>query len=232
MARKSKKKTTAVVPVAVNKEWKKDLTELDKIKNGTFRSLNGAADENVFIGRASKAGFFCFYKVWRDMPYDAIIDYKGILYRVEVKGSSGTSFNVTRGSRAGQQINKSVAKSRTRLLSRDDCDFVVAVDSNNGDCYIIPEDIILIIENQNLSKNAVSPFLEKWNLLMHNENGLTEEQTRDGLIRLDESEIDKIVSKLGISIPASGVPYKIPGTRGKTIDTLKELKVYLIWTNI
>ena len=84
------------------------------MKAGTFRSLNGAADESIFQGRASKAGFFCFFKVWRDMPYDAVLDYKGILYRVEVKGSSGNSFDLTRGSRSGQQIVRGADISRTR----------------------------------------------------------------------------------------------------------------------
>ncbi len=51
--------------------WNKNITGLDNA--GTFRSLNGAADENVFTGKASKAGFFCFFKVWRDMPYDAVL---------------------------------------------------------------------------------------------------------------------------------------------------------------
>lgn len=36
--------------------WNRNITGLDV--EGTFRSLNGAADENVFIGKASKAGFF------------------------------------------------------------------------------------------------------------------------------------------------------------------------------
>ena len=64
--------------------WSKDVTGVDEVKRGTYRSLNGAADENIFTGRASKAGFYCFFKVWRDMPYDAVLDYKGVLYRVEV----------------------------------------------------------------------------------------------------------------------------------------------------
>lgn len=230
MAKKTKPGTPVPTIKNTNKKWEKDLTELDKIKDGTFRSLNGAADENIFIGRASKAGFFCFYKVWRDMPYDAIIDHNGILYRIEVKGSSSNSFNVTRGTRSGRQINRNVAK--TRLLSREDCDFVVAVDSNNGDCYIIPEDIIEIIGNQNLTKSTVSVFLEKWKLFMYNATKLTAEQTRDGLLSLSEPEIDNIINNLGVAIPTSGVPFKIPGTRGKTINTTKELKIYSIWKEI
>jgi len=59
--------------------WLKDITGVDAVKQGTFRSLNGAADESIFQGRACKAGFYCFFKAWRDMPYDAILDYKGNL---------------------------------------------------------------------------------------------------------------------------------------------------------
>ena len=41
---------------------KSNITGLDK--EGTYRSLSGAASENIFIGRASAAGFFCFFKGW------------------------------------------------------------------------------------------------------------------------------------------------------------------------
>lgn len=42
--------------------WCRDLTGVDLKKEGSFRSLNGAADENIFIGRASKAGFFALLR--------------------------------------------------------------------------------------------------------------------------------------------------------------------------
>ena len=44
--------------------WEKNITG---VAEGSYRSLNGAADESIFQGRASKAGYFCFFKVWRDM---------------------------------------------------------------------------------------------------------------------------------------------------------------------
>ncbi len=50
--------------------WKRNITNLDA--QGTFRSLYGADDESIFQGRASKAGYFCFIKVWHDMPYGAV----------------------------------------------------------------------------------------------------------------------------------------------------------------
>ena len=59
--------------------WSKNITGLDV--DGTFRSLNGAADENIFIGKASKAGFFCFFKVWRDIICDYTQELHHMAYR-------------------------------------------------------------------------------------------------------------------------------------------------------
>lgn len=210
-------------------DWARDIVGVDIAKYGTYRSLNGAADESIFQGRASKAGFYCFFKVWRDMPYDAVLDYKGILYRVEVKGSSNKTFNVTRGTRSGQQITPGT--SRTRILSREDCDFVVGVDSNNGDCYIIPEDVIEIMELKNVSTTVLKDFREKWGLLIFSQfpNILNGDQTRDGLMDMDISQLQPIANQLGITVPATDI--KIGRTKA-TITGQKEKLVYLIWHTI
>lgn len=208
--------------------WSKDITGVDIAKKGTFRSLNGAADENIFIGRASKAGFYCFFKVWRDMPYDAVLDYEGVLYRVEVKGSSNSRFNVTRGTRSGKQIKRGT--SRTRVLSREDCDFVVGVDSNTGDCYIIPEDVIQIIGKKNLDYKTLKNYKEKWQLLMFAKNHLTKEQTRDGLFGMKSGDLFRLATALGITVPSS--PIKVPGTKSTEIVSKKEKTIYLIWESI
>ncbi len=211
--------------------WDKDIVGVDTIKFGTFRSLNGAADESIFQGRASKAGFYCFFKVWRDMPYDAVLDYKGILYRVEVKGSSKGKFDVTRGTRSGKQIKKAPGVSRTRTLSREDCDFVVGVDSNTGDCYIIPEDVIQIMGLNGVSTNNLKDFKEKWGLFIFstNANILTAKQTRDGLMGEEVTELDALVSKLGIIVPSDDI--KIGRTRA-VIKDKKDKMIYLIWKTI
>lgn len=211
--------------------WCKDITGVEKKKKGTFRSLNGAADESIFQGRASKAGFYCFFKVWRDMPYDAVLDYKGVLYRVEVKGSSNNSFNVTRGTRSGKQIIKTPGSSRTKVLSRDDCDFTVGVDSNTGDCYIIPEDVIEVIGTQNLSTAILSDFKEKWGLFVFQStpNILTKEQTRDGLLKLSNAELYSIIAKLGVVVPPGNISL---GKMKKQLSANKDKLVYTIWSTI
>lgn len=207
--------------------WSKDVTGVDASKPGTYRSLNGAADENIFTGRASKAGFYCFFKVWRDMPYDAVLDYEGVLYRVEVKGSSDDKFNVTRGSRSGAQIVR--GNSRTRILSREDCDFVVGVNSNTGDCYIIPEDVVEILDRKNLNHVALKNYHEKWKLFMHGDNFLTEKQTRDGIRSMSLTDLNSLATSLGIVVPTTDI--HVSGTQ-KIISDPKDKTVYLIWEEI
>lgn len=204
--------------------WNKNITDLDE--SGTFRSLNGAADENVFIGKASKAGFFCFFKVWRDMPYDAVLDYDNILYRVEVKGSSTGTYDLTRGGRSGAQINRN-AENRTRRITRDDCDFVVCVDSNNGDCFILPVDILDITNRQSFKTGALEPFKEKWKLFIYDEYRLTGGQTRDGLCSLNLVELKAIADRIGAVVPIRA--FAPTGTRGLRISDEKEKTILAIW---
>lgn len=204
--------------------WNKNITDLDE--SGTFRSLNGAADENIFIGKASKAGFFCFFKVWRDMPYDAVLDYDNILYRVEVKGSSTGTYDLTRGGRSGAQINRN-AENRTRRITRDDCDFVVCVDSNNGDCFILPVDILDITNRQSFKTGALEPFKEKWKLFIYDEYRLTGGQTRDGLCSLNLVELKAIADRIGAVVPTRF--FAPTGTRGLRISDEKEKTILAIW---
>jgi len=207
--------------------WRKNITHLNK--DGIFRSLNGAADENVFIAKASKAGFYCFFKVWRDMHYDAVLDYNGVLYRIETKGSSSSGFDFTRGGRSGQQINRAVAD-RKRRIEREDCDFVVCVDSNNGDCYIVPVDVLDVFDRENLSKNAISMFKEQWKLFMHDDKFLKKEETRDGLMRLSEKELKSILRRIcGKKLEK---PFKPIGTRGLKITNEKDILVLSIWYSL
>lgn len=206
--------------------WLTNITGLDV--EGTYRSLNGAADESIFIGRASKAGFYLFFKVWRDMPYDAVLEYNRTLYRVEVKGTSGTSANVTRGGRSGAQINRD--DDRTRVIERNDCDFVVVVSSTEGDCYIVPVDFIELLKRPSLSLSALRPFREKWILFMGGSAHMDLNQIRDGFMNLDIHRLRAIAHGLGITVPEG--PISPPGTRGLQISDEKVKLVYMIWITL
>ena len=206
---------------------KANITGLDK--EGTYRSLSGAASENIFIGRASAAGFFCFFKVWRDMPYDAILDYKGTLYRVEVKGSTGTNFDISRGGRSGKQIDKS-AKSRKRPINREDCDFVVCVDTNTNECYIVPVDFIEVAGGMSFSKTCLAPFKEKWELFMLTDGTFDKAHAQDGLNKLPLADIQSIAARLSVTVPGGNI--KVRGKRKTLITDEKKKTVLSIWEHL
>ena len=115
--------------------WTKNITGLE---SGVFRSVNGNSDEMIGVGRCMKAGFPCSRVDVTNAKYDAIVDIgNGKLLRIQIKGTSGGSISFTGGGRSGQQINRAVA-SRTYKYTANDIDIILAVDSTNGDCYIIP----------------------------------------------------------------------------------------------
>lgn len=71
--------------------------------------------------------------------------------------------NFTGGSRSGGQIDKK-ARKRTYKYSKKDCDLILGVNSNNGDCYIIPvEKLSEWGDSKELS--TLSEYKENWEIL-------------------------------------------------------------------
>jgi hypothetical protein len=143
-------------------EWSKNITKMD---GGIYRTINGNANELIAIGRCIKAGFACSKVEVTNGRYDAVIDpgQGKKLLRVQIKGSSTGSVSFTGGGRSGQQISRSVA-SRVYKYTSEDCDMILVVDSNNGDCYIVPiDDIKNMGKTKSLSK--LGKYKENWSLL-------------------------------------------------------------------
>lgn len=141
--------------------WVKNITGLE---GGIFRTINGNSDEMIGVGRCMKAGFPCSRVDVTNAKYDAVIDIgNGKLLRVQIKGTSGKSVDFTGGGRSGQQISRTAAR-RTYKYTKEDIDLILAVDSNNGDCYIIPvEDIEEWGNAKALSK--LQAYKENWEIL-------------------------------------------------------------------
>lgn len=141
--------------------WTKNITELP---NGIFRTINGNADELIAIGRITKAGFPCSRVDVTNSKHDAIIDLgNGRLLRVQIKGTSTGSVDFTGGGRSGQQINRE-ASSRVYKYTSEDCEIFVAIDSDNGDLYIIPiEDLSEWGNTKALSR--LKQYKENWETL-------------------------------------------------------------------
>lgn len=142
-------------------DWSKNITDID---SGIFRTINGNADEMIGVGRCMKAGFPCSRVDVTNAKYDAIVDIgNGKLLRVQIKGTSGSSVSFTGGSRSGQQVNRAVPQ-RTYKYTKADIDLILVVDSNNGDCYIIPvEDIGPWGNTRSLA--MLQNYKENWEIL-------------------------------------------------------------------
>ncbi len=142
--------------------WAKNITSIDE---GRYRTINGNADELIGIGRCIKAGFACSKVEITNGRYDAVIDpgNGGSLVRVQIKGTSSGSVGFTGGGRSGQQISREIEQ-KTYKYTKQDCDFILVVDSNNGDCYIIPiQDTEVWGETKSL--NTLGDYKENWQLL-------------------------------------------------------------------
>jgi len=138
--------------------WARNITNRGQ---GIFRTENGNADEMIAIGRITKAGFPCSRVDVTNAKYDAIVDLgDNRLLRVQIKGFSGSSVDFSGGSRSGQQISRD-APSRRYKYTEADCDVFVAIDSNNGDCYIIPiQDTLQWGFTKSISK--LQKYRENW----------------------------------------------------------------------
>ena len=145
-------------------EWARNTTG---IPAGNFRTINGNSDELIGIGRCIKAGFACSKVEITNGRYDAVIDPGNgkQLLRVQIKGTSKGSVAFKGGGRSGAQINRKI-KQRTYKYTSADCDIILAVDSNNGDCYIIPIEVTAQWKSTKaLSK--LQDYKENWAILLN-----------------------------------------------------------------
>lgn len=146
----------------MNKIWAQNITNLDE---GIYRTIKGNADELIAIGRCIRAGFPCSKVEVTNGRYDAVIDCgkNTKLLRVQIKGTSIGSIGFIGGGRSGRQISRSVAQ-RTYKYTPKDCDLILGVNSNNGDCYIIPiKDIEHFGSTRSIS--LLKEYRENWGIL-------------------------------------------------------------------
>ena len=145
--------------------WPENITGIEK---GIYRSMNGNANELIAIGRIIKAGLPCSRVDVTSAKYDAIVDIEGThrLLRIQIKGirAKGT-LSLKGGFRSGKQFDKNMEK-RDYKYTKEDCDIILGIDSENGDCYIIPiEDTLEWGESISIKK--ISMYRERWSIFTH-----------------------------------------------------------------
>ena len=214
-------------------EKTKNLANLDV---GSYRSVLGYAGESIAIGRALVCGYNLFFKAWRDAKYDAVLDSKNNLFRVEIKQTSGdSSLTLTSGGRGGKQIKDEVKKgdeSREKVLSTDDCDFVIGVQSLRGNCWIIPVELLEILGKKSITISQLSIFDEKWKVFDFSSKNITVEMNKKGFRDLTSNQLEDLCIKLNISIPSNDSEIKLTNLARPVIVNKKNRMIYEIWMYI
>ena len=179
---------------------------------GSYRSVAGYAAESLVIGRAMLCGYIIFFKAWRDSKYDAVLDADGVLYRVEIKGttvdidSAGATISTTSGARAGQQISRE-AESRKKPLNTTDCEWLIATTSMTGVCWIIPVEVIEILEVEQLPVKNLGLYREKWDIFTSAPE-IVRPYLKAGFKNLALSELEKVSNCLSIDYQKFSDPSK------------------------
>lgn len=177
------------------RDWNKQLNPMVGYLEGNLMGIQGAGNEQLVAARALKHGFIAFFKLWSDAKYDMVVDCGGQLFRAQIKGTSGGSVPFTTRQRGGE------AKEHRKPLhhyDRSDCDLIIGVDSDTGDCYILPIDYVVARGDSSASFKKLKNFKERWDFIAGNEY-LTVQECRDGL---SFGEMRNKLSKMGVTPPS------------------------------
>ncbi len=117
-------------------------TNLINVESGIMTANAGDSAQFLFLSRAILAGYNASNVDVRSSRYDTIIDYKGKLLKVQVKGISSDIISFKDRDRGGQGIDHTHERNKGKRITSKDCDIYVAVDKQVGICYIIPMNII------------------------------------------------------------------------------------------
>jgi hypothetical protein len=137
------------------------------INSGVMVANAGDSAQFLFIARAILIGLNCSNVDVRSSRYDAIVDYKNKLFRIQVKGVSGNSISFKDRDRGGQGIDTSHERNRGKRISINDCDVYVAVDKTLGICYLIPMNWVETLSDDEVKSvplSRVEKYKEKWDI--------------------------------------------------------------------
>lgn len=142
---------------------------ISNVESGVQTANAGDSAQFLFIARAILAGFNCSNVDVRSSRYDAIIDYRGLLYKVQVKGVSDSTVSFKDRDRGGRGIDTHNERNKGKRITSSDCDIYVAVDKQIGICYIIPMktyvDKLNDSEINSVSVTKLEKFKENWGVI-------------------------------------------------------------------
>jgi len=140
---------------------------LTNINMGVMVANAGDAAEFLFVARAILNGYNCSSVDVRSSRYDAIIDFKGKLLRIQIKGISSNQVSFKDRDRGGQGIDHTHERNRGQRITSEDCDIYVAVDKQIGIIYLIPMYEVDLFEDNELTKKTedLTEYKENWEII-------------------------------------------------------------------
>ena len=140
---------------------------INNVEEGVMTANAGDSAQFLFLARAILAGYNCSNVDVRSSRYDAIIDYKGKLFKIQIKGISGTTINFKDRDRGGRGIDTQNERNKGKRITLQDCDIYVAVDKQIGICYIIPMKDVdpMVWEKDTMTLNEAQKYRENWHII-------------------------------------------------------------------
>lgn len=138
------------------------------VESGTMTANAGDSAQFLFLSRAILAGYNASNVDVRSSKYDTIIDYKGKLLKVQVKGISSDIISFKDRDRGGQGIDHNHERNKGKRITSKDCDIYVAVDKQVGICYLIPMNVIDTWPDEKINAVKTSELLvykENWKVI-------------------------------------------------------------------
>lgn len=138
------------------------------VESGTMTANAGDSAQFLFLSRAILAGYNASNVDVRSSRYDTIIDYKGKLLKVQVKGISSDIISFKDRDRGGQGIDHNHERNKGKRITSKDCDIFVAVDKQVGICYLIPMSVIDTWPDEKINAVKTTELLvykENWKLI-------------------------------------------------------------------
>lgn len=146
-------------------------TNMLNINSGVMTANAGDAAQFLFIARAIMLGFNCSNVDVRSSRYDAVIDYEGVILKIQIKGISDEVVKFKDRDRGGNGNDHNNISNIGKYISSEECDLYVTVDKQFGICYIIPVEEYIEPLDRATKRNGVklselSQFKENWNIII------------------------------------------------------------------
>lgn len=135
--------------------------------DGSYSNMIGYASEMIVAGLASHAGCVVSLPTWRDCKYDMIVDNGNRLFKCQIKSTTTSSIKTTSGGRGGQQLDPN-REDRSEILSQEQIDVWIGCQVEQLKVFLVPCEVIEILQNTSLSVNKLSAYEDAWKLFNAN----------------------------------------------------------------